>query len=283
LRASDSKLDPQIVRRAFAAGAFDKASVSTLPVMGSGGSPAIGVTIDSRFAKHAASFYASTEKFSSGGQVPSTAFDFAKDKMASQDSSVNKVAAVRLTTVAIGTPLILTAKEKKLSLPQSIAQAFDVYWVQFALNPRSDHRGNVDELSFFVSLKTADSEALELVPVRYGRETEVTSSIAVPSTEVKAGEIGLSIGEVYKQEVSYKALVPTIVGTGVQDSEFKWTMSDEMLDMSAKRLIAIVGVPKRTSRLDLEMIAIARTKPGWWVQGNVASSDVQKFSGKLPQ
>jgi hypothetical protein len=282
-RFQDSKLDPQIVRRAFSAGVFDKASISTLPVMGHGGVPAVGVTVDTTFAKRASNLYLSADKFSSGGQDPSTAFDFAKAKVTFRDTSVNKVTEVLLTTVAIGIPLILTADDKKLVLPRTIANAYDVYWLQLALNPKTDLRGKVDELSFFVSLKTQDSEAFELVPLRYGQNREVKEVTKVPAAEIKAGEFGVSVGEVYSLEVSYKTLKPTIVGTGIQDSEFGWTLSDDMLDMSAKRLIAIIGVPKKSSKLDLEMIVTARTNPNFWrsLQGNIASTGPVKYSGKL--
>jgi hypothetical protein len=286
-RLSDSKLDTKIVRLAFAVGAFDEASISTLPVMGSGGAPAVGVTIDPKFAKRASGLYGSADKLSTARQDPSTAFEFGEvTKVALQDTSVSQVAAVLLATVAIGKPLILTAKEKGLQLPSSISAAFDVYWMQLAVNPRSDLRGKVDELSFFVSLKTPDSEALELVPLRYGDEQEVKSTTAVPQVELKAGEIGVTVGQIYSQEVSYKTLKPTIVGTGIQASEFGWSLSHEMVDMSAKRLIAIVGVPKKASKLDFDMIVNVRTNPsGWWgsVEGNVASTGPQRVSALLPQ
>ena len=107
-----SKLDPQIVRRAFAAGAFDKAHVSSLPVAGTGGSPAFGVTIDPAFARRATGLYILADKYSNSQQDPGAAFDWGKARMAAQDTPVSRVAAVPLTTVAIGKPLVMTADEK---------------------------------------------------------------------------------------------------------------------------------------------------------------------------
>jgi len=285
-RLWDSKLDAHIVRVALAVGAFDDASVRTLPVMGTGGTPAVGVTINPKFASQASGLYWAVDKISTAGQDPSAAFDFGKVvQVARNDASVRLVTAVHLTTVAIGKPLILTAEEKGLRLPPTISEAFDVYWVQFAVNPRSDLRGKVDELSFFVSLKTPNSEALELVPLRYGQERDIKSETAIPEVKIEANKIGVSVGQIYSQEVSYKTLKPTIVGTGIQDSEFGWSLSEEMIDMSGKRLIAIVGVPKSTPKLDLEMIVTTRTNPSNWgfVQGNVASTEPVEYSARLPQ
>ena len=195
------------------------------------------------------------------------------------------MAAVPLTTVAIGKPLVMTADEKGLKLPRSISNAYDVYWVQMAINPRADLRGKIDTLTLFVSLKTPEAETFELIPLRYGEEQSVKTTTAVPKAELKASELSVSIGQVYSQEVSYKALKPTIVGTGIQEAEFGWSLSNDMLDMSAKKLIAIVGVPKKTSKLDLEMIVTAHTNPQMYgiIQGNVASTVPVKQSVNLSQ
>jgi hypothetical protein len=56
-----------------------------------------------------------------------------------------------------------------------------------------------------------------------------------------------------------------------------------MLDMSAKRLIAVVGVPKKSPKLEFDMVVSAKTnsKVLGFIQGNVASSVPQKFSADL--
>ncbi len=236
-RLEDSKLDTAFVREAFSVGAFDNASISMLPVAGSGGNPAVGVTIDPIFAKRTSGLYGSADRLSASMRNPSAALDFGNlTKVALGDASISQAAVVLLTTVAIGHPLILRAEEKGLKLPSSISDVFDVYWVQLAVNPREDLRGKVDELSFFVSLKTPDSEALDLVPLRYGTTQDVKTDTGIPETKIKAGDFSVSLGQIYSQEISYKTLKPTIVGTGIQDSEFGWSLTDEMIDMSAKSL-----------------------------------------------
>jgi hypothetical protein len=56
-----------------------------------------------------------------------------------------------------------------------------------------------------------------------------------------------------------------------------------MLDMPAKQLIAVVGVPKRSPKLEFDMVVSAKTNPKalGFVQGNVASSVPQNFSADL--
>lgn len=100
---------------------------------------------------------------------------------------------------------------------------------------------------------------------------------------MEAGGVGIELGQIYGQEVTFKTLKPTIVGTGIQASKFGWTISGDMLDMSAKRLIAVVGVPKRSPKLEFDMVVSAKTNPKalGFVQGNVASSVPQRFSADL--
>jgi hypothetical protein len=92
-----------------------------------------------------------------------------------------------------------------------------------ALNPLEDLQSKVDELSFFVSLKTKDAEALDLVPLRFGVEVSKKEQTGVPDVKVEAGGTGVSIGSVYSQEVTFKSLKPTIVGTGLQAAKFGWS------------------------------------------------------------
>lgn len=274
------------MRNAFAAGAFDKGYVTVLPVSGNKGEPVLGVTIDPTFAKQTYSLYGSADKVSASRPDATAAFDFGKlTRIALANTSISQTTAVFLTTVAIGKPIILTADEQNLKVPPSISKHFDVYWVQLAINPRADLRGKVDELLFFVSLKTADLEALDLVPLRYGMDTENKITTGIPEVKLEAKEVGISVGQVYSREVAYKTLKPTIVGTGLQATEFGWSLSDEMIDMSAKRLIAIVGVPKNAPKLEFEMVVTARTNPRTWgmVQGNVTSSKPESYSTKLPR
>jgi len=282
--SNDSKLDATVVRRAFETGAFENQNVGYFA--DSLGASEPGMTVKPAFAKLATSIYSSADKFSTAGQNPSAAFDFGDaTKVAVRDRSVGGTTAVVLDTVDIGNPLILTAAEERLQPPASILRDFDVFLVQLALNPKEDLRGKFDELSFFVSLQTANSETLELMPIRFGEEQEVKTTTGIPGVKVQAGGVGIELGQIYGQDVTFKTLKPTIVGTGIQASKFGWTLSNEMLDMSAKRLIAVIGVPKGSRRLDFDMVISVKTNSTafGFIQGNVASSVPQKFSASLPR
>lgn len=77
---------------------------------------------------------------------------------------------------------------------------------------------------------------------------------------------------------------PTIIGTGLQASEFGWVLSDEMVDMSAKRFIAIIAVPKRTKKLELEMVVNAKMNTLMdYFFTDTASSRPVSFVSELPK
>lgn len=285
-RFYDTALDPQVVRLAFASdkGALKNSTVQTLPISNSSGSPALGVSIDAGYAKTANDLYGSVNKASGTSLNPSTAFAFSKTAEVTS-KKLSEVTALLITKVDIGHPLVFPAKEKGLKIEPSISKAFDVYWLQMAINPREDLRSSLSELSFFVSLKTRDSEALDLVPLRFGQEVSTKEEHGPPEIKVEVEGTGVSVGKFYSQEITYKSLKPTIVGTGLQAAEFGWSLSDEMLDMSGKRLIAIIGVPKNARKLELQMVVSAKTKPQLWgaVQGNVGSSAPKLYGTDLHQ
>ena len=89
----------------------------------------------------------------------------------------------------------------------------------------------------------------------------------------------------YSQEVTFKSLKPTILGTGLQQAEFGWSIRDDMLDMSAKRLIAIIGVPKGASQLELQMVITMKTKGQYlgFIQGDVATGETKSLKIDLRQ
>jgi hypothetical protein len=222
----------------------------------------VGFRVDPRFGEYTHELYASllaASTMAKSGNTAQSAFELARlTKIASMNAHLAAASAVPLTKIAIGTPLHFPAAEKKLNVERSIAKQRDIYWVQFAINPKEDLRKSVTEIAFFVTLKTKGAQAFELAPLRYGHEHEIKEERKTPEVKVETPQGGVSIGTFYGQEISYKSLKPTIVGTGLQSAEFGWVMYDEMMDMSAKRFIAIVGVPKNTKKLEFEMVVTAR-------------------------
>jgi hypothetical protein len=211
-----------------------------------------------------------------GNRKPAAvAFEYGRlIKTAATNSTVSRQSTVPFTMVGIGNPQIITAAEKNLSISKSTARGRDIYWLQFVVNPREELRNKVQRLSFFVTLKTKGAETLELVPLRYGQERDIKEDRSIPEIKIETPQGGVSIGKILGQEISYKVLKPTVVGTGLQSSEFGWLLTDEALDMSAKRLIAIVSVPKEEKKLEFEMVITARLSGPLlgFLEGDTASS-----------
>jgi hypothetical protein len=118
------------------------------------------------------------------------------------------------------------------------------------------------------------------VPLRFGKEETIKEQIGIPEIKFEGGGTGVSVGSVYSQEVTFKSLKPTIVGTGLQAADFGWSISGgDMLDMSAKRLIAIVGVPKGASQLELQMVVTMKAKGPLlgFLQGDVATAELKSL------
>lgn len=203
---------------------------------------------------------------------------------AGQNPQVALATAVTFTKVKIGTPIIFTAREKNLKIEPSLTRSKDFYWLQLAINPTEDLRETVQDISFFTKMKTKGAQAHELAPLRFGQEHLVREERSIPEIKVEGKAIGFSLGKIFGEEVSYKVLKPTIVGTGLQASEFGWSLSDEMIDMSAKRLIAIISVPKGAKKIELEMVIVVKLKGYiYYFKDNVASSQPIAFIGNLPE
>jgi hypothetical protein len=277
-------LDTDVVRLAFSNGTFQDSTTQFLPMSDASGKQAIGLTVDAGYAKVAKNVYWSLDKAAKASTDPSSAFDLSQATAdASTKTAFTEAAAVLVTKIAIGKPLVFSAKEKGLQIEPSILRAYDVYWLQLAINPRQDLRGSISELSFFVYLKTQDAQTFDLVPLRFGHDVGTKEQSGNPEIKVEVGGAGVSVGKFYSQEVTFKSLKPTIVGTGLQAAEFGWSLSDDMVDMSAKRFIAIIGVPKHASKLELKMVVTAKTQAKWLVQGEAASGEPKVYATDLPR
>ncbi len=142
----------------------------------------------------------------------------------------------------IGIPLAFTSTEKRLTVVPTLSRSYDIYWLQFAVNPSEELVDNINELRYDVELETKNSIVLDIVPIRVGIEENVTNKGAIP--EVRIGDV--EVGEMFSRTVEYKFIRPTIIGHGVQTSSFGWIFSDEAVDASTKRMFAVAGVPKGT-------------------------------------
>jgi hypothetical protein len=241
-----------------------------------------GLQINSDFAsftKHQYSLMGALP--STTDKDPVTAFRYGSViKVAGQYASYSAATTAPFTKVGIGTPLIMTASEKRLEVEPSISHNRNIYWVQLAINPAEDLRRSVTSLSFFVSLKTKGAVVLELAPLRFGNEQDVKVASGTPEVKIETPRGAINLGKIFNQEISYKVMKPTIIGTGLQASEFGWALSDDAIDMSAKRFVAVIGVPKKSKTLDFEMVVNAKVKE--YFQVSTVSSQPIALSSPLP-
>ncbi len=277
-------IDPQFVHLAVARGLFNPSQIVPVRDPNDPNAVSFGVPINSAFALATKHLYGTLDVNGPKEKLDSVFAIADAIRMSSYNEELEKITKIKFANIKIGVPFVFSANEKHLALEGSISKRFDVYWITFAINPQIDLRGKIDEISFFISLKTTDALALDLAPIRFGQETTKKEEIGTPEIKVETPRGGVSVGRFYGQEIAYKTLKPTIVGTGILANEFGWSMSDDMVDMSAKRFVAIVGVPKGSRKLSLEMVLRARPSPQYGIfQQNVLNSEPINFTADLPR
>jgi hypothetical protein len=190
-------------------------------------------------------------------------------------SALTEAVRFRGGQVTFGNPLVFTAREKKLVLPESISSKYDVYWIEFAVSFRDLDVKKMEKLIFGVSMPPGRM-ALELIPLRFDKETKVKQITSSPEIKVQApGGEAVELGKFYEQEEAYKVLKPVIVASGLQENEFSWSLEDEAVRLGSRRFIAILEVPKGERALSVILQAGAKTKPSLLAQGNIIGTEPQ--------
>jgi hypothetical protein len=179
---------------------------------------------------------------------------------ASQSASADLPLATSVLTregdAGIGIPLALTAAEKNLRVEPSLLRNYDIYWIQLAINPSEELILRSSELRYDITIETPNCLVMAVEPVRLGTEESDSSKASIP--DVKVGSV--EVGEMFSRTVEYKYIRPTILGHGIQTSSFGWIFSDEALDASAKKLFAVIGVPKHQKQITTKMSLAAKLK-----------------------
>jgi hypothetical protein len=178
------------------------------------------------------------------------------------DSKVIKTETV-VGFASYGKPIVTTTKEEGMVIPHSIATRGDVYMVRFAISFSGINIESIEQLSFSITAPEGII-ALDLIPLKFDKETSITKNISSPSVKVKYGEGAIELGEFYKKQVVYKILKPTIIAHGLQENKFSWYMTDESISQGASRFIAILLVPRKEKSLHAVLQAGARQKPTWF-------------------
>jgi hypothetical protein len=179
----------------------------------------------------------------------------------------------------LGIPLAFTAKDKSLTVPPSLSERYDIYWLELAFSPSEELTQRVNELRYNITLLGEKILALDLLPERVGIEVNSTTRANTPNIQVN----GLVIGEMFARTVAYKYLRPTIISRGVLTSSFGWIYTDESIDASAKKMFAIIGAPKGTKRVDAEIVVMAKCSRYLGLASEWASTARIPYEIPLPQ
>jgi hypothetical protein len=196
-----------------------------------------------------------------------------REAMSNADKNINVMNAAFLQSndVTFGMPLVENSTDAQLHLPKQVSNKFDVYLIQFAMTWHDLPRNDLDQLGFSVKLP-AGTIALALMPFRYGVEvTEKAEAKIAP--EIEAEGVKVSLGEVYGREISFSYLKPTIRAYGLQESEFSWTMRDQAIQPGAEQFVCMVGVPKQSKQITLQVSAFAQWSGGWSSAAGIESTD----------
>jgi hypothetical protein len=162
----------------------------------------------------------------------------------------------RAGEVSYGKPLVYTAKEKKLELPESITDEYSVYWIEFAITLKDIDTDATQSITFQVKTED-DCIALELLPLSV--TTESLNKMVVKSPTVSVGKY--SLGEIFSREVSYRSLEATITASGLQENVFSWTLSGKAVLWGSKRFVAVIATPRKSGRFPFEFLVTLKSAP----------------------
>jgi hypothetical protein len=179
----------------------------------------------------------------------------------------------------LGQPLPFTAKDKSLTVEPSLVRRYDIYWIDLAFSPSEELLGNATELRYDIAMLDNDTIALDLVPMRFGHEVEQKDGMSVPG--IKVGEI--EVGEMFSRTVEYRHLVPTVLSHGLLTQSFGWTFTGDSLDASAKRMFAVIGVPKGTKQVKTKITLEAKCRTYVGFASEWASTGPTPYTITLPQ
>jgi hypothetical protein len=161
--------------------------------------------------------------------------------------------------ITFGIPIVYSASEKGLAIPESLRKKYDVYWVDFAVTFRGMNPKGLAEMVVNYALPEG-SVAIEIVPLEYGVDESHQESVNAPDVGIDYGGAKITVGEFFKTTVSYKYLRPTVIGYGLGQRTFSWQLEDEAIRSGSHRFAAIIGVPKNTHEVDIAMSGHVRLR-----------------------
>jgi hypothetical protein len=187
--------------------------------------------------------------------------------------SLQKPMLENIGEITFGIPIIYTAEERNLKIPDSIQKAYDVYWADLVVTYRYVNPSDLQEMAFNVVIPE-QSVALKLIPLRFGIDVHQRQGVNSPEMSVEYGGAKVSVGEYFSQVVAYTYLKPTIEAYGEGERIFSWRISEEAISGGSHRFAAILGVPKGTPSIDFVFSGHVRLRKsfiGEWYDGELVA------------
>lgn len=134
---------------------------------------------------------------------------------------------------------------------------------------------DIAELTF-AAVVLEKALAVALLPLRFDKIVEQEQTLAVPEIKLQYGPAAVSVGKIAEEHIVFKSLKPTVVASGLQESNFSWSMRDDAIHLGSHRFVAVLQVPKGTSSLILQLSAraITSSKYIFW-QGQTIATEPQ--------
>jgi hypothetical protein len=154
--------------------------------------------------------------------------------------------------ITIGEPIVYTAAEKVIKVPESIGRKYNVYWSELRASFRGLTNSNIDELA----VNDAFSEggvALELAPLEYGTEVTVETRKAVPGFEAGMEGFYVSVNEAFNKTIAFKYVKPRVIAVGLGEREFSWLLRGEAVRIGWHKFVVMAGIPKGIGSIDFGM------------------------------
>lgn len=219
---------------------------------------------------------------SSGGTVIEFegAYKDAQRKLASYPK-LEKSVYYKEGVASFGEPEVFKIDETDLKPPLSLIKKYDLYLLELKMTFKDLNYGNLNELVFGVT-SSANVRALKLIPLNIGNEVTTEKRFEVP--EVKGGFEGveIGIGSIYGEEISMRFLKPKILGSGLGEHEFYWSMTDDAVHKGSRNFFVFLGVPKGTKEILLRFWASIKYKDWYFSQGNWARAEPLDYSLRFP-
>ena len=191
-------------------------------------------------------------------------------------NSLEKSFLVNLGEITFGKPIIYTSDEVNLEIPDSLMRNYDIYYLELSATFRRLSAADLEEMAINFALPK-DAFAFALAPLEYGTEIDTTKTLKTPEIGGEFKGVKISVGEIFRRTVSYTYIKPTIIGFGLGESRFSWTLTDQAIRAGSHKFAVAIGVPKGSSSVDLEMSAHVRMSKFLLAGGRIAGTEVHKL------